>query len=398
MALVMPVEICDMIVDHVATLVDEQDYSFRDLFPHALERDTCSCLISLRLVSRNFCASASRHVFKHIIASLSSSRGDRNLLQRVAEISESKCAANVRHLEIGHDRWGSNSCSSLGQDIQDLAGLLSPSSCQLSTRDHEEPAITRDHERTAIEAVVAALRYVNLPCLEGLELFFPLAHDFGGLFPIHSTPLHIPMKDLLHGLKFLSSHLTAYTKELGQRYWKTDVLPTHAALPNDLHAAHLLRLVELAPHLEALSISSTDLLSFYAIHFSPALHLTSLCLSRVLITFDHFRALIEQCKYNLKHIELSLVQLHSGTWHAVLTQFRQLPHLIDFSINSCGYPATGPNAHLADVPPEPDAPEPLETMSSADYDGLGELKEFFNMNRTALGLDLFDRTDFRWSR
>ncbi|RAK80008.1 protease inhibitor [Aspergillus fijiensis CBS 313.89] len=412
MALVIPVEICDMIVDHVATLVDEQDYSFRDLFPHALERETRSCLISLRLVSRNFCASASRHMFKHIIASLSSSRGNRNLLQRVAEISESKYAADVHLLEVGRDRWGSNSCSSLGHDIQDLAGLLSPclarlanlrvlkfrASCQLSTRDHEEPAITRDHERTAIEAVVAALRYVNLPCLEGLELFFPLAHDFGDFFPIHSTPLHIPMKDLLHGLKFLALHLTAYTKELGQRYWKTDVLPTHAALPNDLHAAHLLRLVELAPNLQALSISSTDILPFYAIHFSPALHLTSLCLSRVLITFDHFRALIEQCKDNLKHIELSLVQLHSGTWHAVLTQFRQLPHLIDFSINSCGYPATGPNAHLADMPPEPDAPEPLETMNSADYDGLGELKEFVNTNRTALGLDPFDRTDLRWSR
>jgi hypothetical protein len=257
--------------------------------------------------------------------------------------------------------------------------------------------LTRDHEGIAIKAIITALRYVILPRLEGLELIFPIAHDFGYFFPSHSTPLHIPMEDLLRGLKYLSLYVTAYTKVLGQRYWKTPVLPAHAALPNDLHAAHLLRLVELAPNLAALRIGSTDVLPFYTVHFSPALRLTSLCLSLVLITFDHFRALIDQCKDHLKHIDLYLVQLQSGTWHTVLTQLRQLPHLIDVSINSCGYPATGPNAHLVGILPEPDNPKPLETLNFADYDGLDELREFVNANRVALGLDPFERTDPRWS-
>ncbi|RAL11844.1 protease inhibitor [Aspergillus homomorphus CBS 101889] len=394
MALVIPVEICDMIVDHVATI--EQDYSFRDFFPYALEPDIRSGLISLRLVSRNFCAAASRHLFKHIKASIGSSGRGRNPLQRFAEISRSKYAAHVCHLETGYGQWG------LGQDIQDLAGLLSPCLARLSNLRVLKfgascESLTRDHEGTAIKAIVNALRYVNLPYLEGLELYFPIAHDFGYFFPNHSTPLRIPMEDLLHGLKYLALHVTAFTKELGQRYLKTPVLPAHAALPNDLHAAHLLRLVELAPNLEALWISSTDVLPFYTIHFSPALHLTSLCLSRVLITFDHFHALIDQCKDSLKHIELSLVQLHSGTWYMVLTQLRQLPHLIDFSINSCGYPATGPNAHLVGLLPARDDPEPLETMNSADYDGLWELRDFVNASRIALGLDPFECTDLRWS-
>jgi hypothetical protein len=163
------------------------------------------------------------------------------------------------------------------------------------------------------------------------------------------------------------------------------------------HAAHLLRLVELAPNLTALQISSTDVPPFKTIHFSPALRLTSLCLVRIVITFDHFRALIDQCKDHLKHIKLFFVQLHSGTWHAVLTQLRQLPHLIDVSINSCGYPATGPNAHLVGILPEPDDPEPPETMNFVDYEGLYELREFVNANRVTLGLDPFERTDSRWS-
>ncbi|OJJ67773.1 hypothetical protein ASPBRDRAFT_134971 [Aspergillus brasiliensis CBS 101740] len=401
MALVIPIEICDMVVDHVARV--EQDYSFRDFFPYALEPDTRSKLISLRLVSRNFCAAASRHLFKHIVASVSSSVGGRNPLERFTGVSRSKYAANVRYLETGCNRWGLYPLSSLGQDIQDLAGLFSPCLARLSDlrilkfRASCE-SLTRDYEVTAIKTIVTALRYVDLSHLEGLELFFPIAHDFGYFFPNHSTPLHIPMEHLLHRLKYLALHVTAYTKQLGQRYWKTPVLPAHAALPNDLYAAHLFRLVELAPHLEALHISSTDVLPFYTIHFSPALHLTSLCLCRVLITFDHFRALMEQCKDHLKHIELSLVQLHSGTWYTALTQLRQLPHLIDFSIYSCGYPDSGPNAHLGGLLPAPDDPEPLETMSSADYDGLHKLRKFVNENRVALGLVPFDRKDSRWSR
>ncbi|RAK86762.1 protease inhibitor [Aspergillus costaricaensis CBS 115574] len=407
MALTIPVEICDMIVDHVVATVDK-DYSLRDLFPYTLDLDARPQLISLRLVSRNFCAAASPHLFKCIVAPINSSvRGSRGSLQRFAEISRSKYAAHVRHLDIGYNSWGTTSCPIISQEIQDFAGLLSPCLAQLSglrvlkLRASGESLIrelTRDNERAAIEAIVTALRFVILPHLEGLELFFPMAHDFRYFFPSQSSPLHIPMDDLLHGLKYLALHVTAYTKRLGQRYWRTPVPAAYAAFPNDLHAAHLFRLVELAPNLEALQISSTDVLPFYTVHFSPALCLTSLRLARVLITFDHFRALTGQCKDHLKHIELSLVQLHSGTWHMVLTQLRQLPRLIDVSIKSCGYPATGPNAHLRGILPEPDDPEPLETMNFEDYEGLSELRNFVNANRVALGLKPWERRDFRWSR
>ncbi|KAL3429770.1 hypothetical protein BDV09DRAFT_189831 [Aspergillus tetrazonus] len=366
MALVIPLEICDMVVDQVATV--ERDYSLCDIFPYALERSARSELMTLRLVSRNFCAAASRHLFKHIVAPTDSSIRGRNSLQRLVEISRSKYAAHVRHLETGYCRGASYRSPSLGQDIQDLAGLLSPCLANSSSE-----SLTREQEGTAIKAIVSALRYVTLPRLEGLELFFPVAHDFKCFFPSGSTSLHIPMENILRRLKYLRLRVTAYTQEREQRYWKTPVLPAHAALPNDLHAAHLLRLVELAPNLTALGIGSTDVLPFEIIRFSPALRLTSLCLVRILITFDHFRALIDQCKDHLKHIELYVC------------------------INSCGYPATGPNAHLVGILPEPDNPEPLETMNCADYEGLYELKKFVNANRVTLGLDPFESTDSRWS-
>ncbi|PYH36340.1 protease inhibitor [Aspergillus neoniger CBS 115656] len=402
MALTIPVEICDMIVDHVVATV-EKDYSLRDLFPYTLELEARPQLMSLRLVSRNFCAAASPHLFKRIVPPINSSVRGRRSLQRFAEISRSKYAAHVRHLETGYNSWGTTFCPIIGQEIQDFAGLLSPCLAQLCDlrvlkfRASSE-SLSRDREWAAIEAIVTALRFVILPHLEGLELFFPMAHDFRYFFPSLFSPLHIPMQDLLHRLKYLALHVTAYTKSLGQRYWTTPVLPAHAALPNDLHAAHLFRLVELAPNLEGLRISSTDIIPFHTIHFSPALRLTSLCLERVLITFDHIRALSGQCKDHLKHIELSLVQLHSGTWHMVLTQLRQLPHLIDFYIGSCGYPSTGPNAHLRAFLPEPDDPEPLETMNFEDDEGLSELRDFVNANRVALGLKPWERRDFRWSR
>jgi hypothetical protein len=383
----------------VATV--ERDYSLCDIFPYALKQSARSELKTLRLVSRNFCAAASSHLFKHIVAPADSSIRGRNSLQRLAEISRSKYSAHVRHLETGYCRWPSYHSTSFGQDIQDLAGLLSLCLAQLSNlrvlkfRASSE-SLTREQESTAIRAIVSTLRYVALPRLEGLELFFPVAHDFKCFFSSGSTSLHIPMENILRRLKYLGLHVTAYTQERGQRYWGTPVLPAHAALPNDLHAAHLLRLVELAPNLTALHIGSTDVLPFGIIRFSPALRLTSLRLVRILIRFDHFRALIDQCKDHLKHIELCLVQLQSGTWHAVLTQLRQLPYLIDVCINSCGYPATGPNAHLAGILPEPDDPKPLETMNFADHEGLYELKEFVNANRVTLGLDPFESTDSRW--
>ncbi|KAL3490620.1 hypothetical protein BJX62DRAFT_225751 [Aspergillus germanicus] len=384
MALVIPVKICDMVVDHIATV--EKDYSLRDIYPYALERDARPELMSLRLVSRNFCAAASRHLFKHIEAPTDSSwvRGQKPL-QSFGKLSRSKYAAHVRHLETGYDKWSSDRSGSLCQDIQDLAGLLSPCLAQLSDlrvlrfRASCE-SLTRDHEGTAIKAIVTVLRYVVLPRLEGLELFFPIAHDFGYFFPNNSTPLHIPMEDILRRLKYLALHVTAYTKEEGQRYWRIPVRHAHAALPNDLLAAHLFRLVELAPNLEALRICSTDVIPFHTIHFSPTLRLSSLCLSRVLITFDHFRALTNQCREHLKHIQFSLLT--------------QLPHLVDVSINSCGYPATGPNAGFAGILPEPDNPRALETINFADYDGLEALRQHVNANRVALGLVPFERLDY----
>jgi hypothetical protein len=67
-----------------------------------------------------------------------------------------------------------------------------------------------------------------------------------------------------------------------------------------------------------------------------------------------------------------------------------------YSISDPGYPATGPNAYHPGILPEPDNLRAFETINVADYDGLHALRQFVNVNRVALGLDLVDRTDPRW--
>ncbi|KAL4880270.1 hypothetical protein BJY04DRAFT_228584 [Aspergillus karnatakaensis] len=295
-----------MVVDYVAAPV-EKNYALRDIFPYELHAKPE--LMSLRLVSRDFCAAASRHL--------------------------SEYATHVRYLKIGPDSFGLYDGPSLGQ-VEDLAGLLSPCLAHLSDlrilRFRAScSSLTRLQEETAIETITTALRYVVLPHLEGLELFFPLTHDFRHFFPSNPTPLHIPMEDILRRLRYLALHVAAFLK-------------------------------------------SSD---------------------SVLITFDHFRALVDQCKGHLEYIKLTLMQLHSGTWQSVLTQLCQLPHLIDFYIKSCGYPATGPNAHLCDMLPEPDNPVDLETKNSADDHALEELRKFINANRVAMGRDPLERLDYR---
>jgi hypothetical protein len=76
-------------------------------------------------------------------------------------------------------------------------------------------------------------------------------------------------------------------------------------------------------------------------------------------------------------------------------QLTQLPHLVDVGIDLCGYSA-GPNAHLAGILLDPENPRALETINLADYDGLDALRKHVNANRVALGLDPFDRMDYRW--
>jgi hypothetical protein len=151
--------------------------------------------------------------------------------------------------------------------------------------------------------------------LEGLELFFLIAPDFGHFLRNHSIPLHMPMEDILCG-----SLRTPWDSDTGEPLDSPRTPPT----PSDYGLAH---------NLAALVNRSTDVIPFYTIPFSPSDHLTSLCLGQIVITLEHFRGLTDQCRKHLKHIELSLVQLHSGgTWNAVLTQLTQLPHLIDVSI------------------------------------------------------------------
>jgi hypothetical protein len=166
-------------------------------------------------------------------------------------------------------------------------------------------------------------------------------------------------------------------------------------LPNDLYADRLVDLSNGAPNLDSLSITSIDLLLLQFERFNIYTRLTSLSLTRVLLSSDYFLPLIRQSKDTLRHLQLHLLQLHQGTWDEVLSFMAQLTRLVDFSIGSCGYSSTGPNADLSALQSAPDDTVALETLNMADETAFERLRERVNTNRAAEGLRPFTNRDFR---
>ncbi|KAF4212252.1 hypothetical protein CNMCM5878_001470 [Aspergillus fumigatiaffinis] len=399
MALAIPAEVCELVISHILT-PDDFYWAPNRILPYTLEPDVRACLISLRLVSRTFCASASPQLFRHIVALAHSSTASKEPLGRLLEISQSPYSAYVRYVEVGHDNWSRCHSESHGQDVQDLAGLLSPCLARLSNLQAilfaaSSDTLSRDHATSIISAFITALHYVPIPHLEALDVSFPLAYDFEKIFPSGPIRLRVPIESILGRLKYLRLHVSAHTNEQGQRYWRTPVLPAHAALPNDLYAGRLVDLTNGAPNLDSLSITSIDLLPLQFERFNIYIRLTSLSLTRVLLSSDYFLPLIRQSKDTLRHLQLHLLQLHQGTWDEVLSFMAQLTRLVDFSIGSCGYPSTGPNADLSALQSAPDDTVALETLNIADETAFERLRERVNTNRAAEGLRPFTNRDFR---
>ncbi|GAQ08645.1 hypothetical protein ALT_5966 [Aspergillus lentulus] len=67
MALAIPAEVCELVISHILT-PDDFYWAPTRILPYTLEPDVRACLISLRLVSRTFCASAFPQLFRHIVA------------------------------------------------------------------------------------------------------------------------------------------------------------------------------------------------------------------------------------------------------------------------------------------------------------------------------------------
>lgn len=161
--------------------------------------------------------------------------------------------------------------------------------------------------------VISMLRYLPLPNLLELEVRFPITHDFGRFFPNKTNSLQTPIEDILQHLRHLELCVRAYTDSADQRHRQTPVLPEYAALPNSTYAPHLFRMVENAPNLESLILSSVNILDFDSVTFPSTLCLKSLHLGGVSISSDVLLSLVNQSAHRLKYISFWLVKLKSGT-------------------------------------------------------------------------------------
>ncbi|KAJ6035962.1 hypothetical protein N7540_000241 [Penicillium herquei] len=247
-----------------------------------------------------------------------------------------------------------------------------------------------------MHTVISILRYVPLPNLSELEVRFPITHDFGGFFPNRINSLQIPIEDILQHLRYLELCVCAYTNSADQRHWQTPVLPEYAALPNGTYTPHLFRMIENAPKLESLTLSSVNILDIDFISFPSTLCLQSLHLGGVSISSHVLLSFINLSAHKIKYISFWLVKLKSGTWQQVLLQLCKLPRLLDINIDCGGYTLTGSSSHLADrLLPSPEYRPNIETLHHLDLAALGSLQWRVNSNRIAMGLQPFPDTDYR---
>lgn len=254
------------------------------------------------------------------------------------------------------------------------------------------PDLSQEETRSYINTIVMALRYVPLPNLTGLDIQFPLCHDFGLLFPSKgSSVVQIPITNILRQLRRLKLKICIYTNGRHQRYWHPEtILPEHAALPNENHVSCLYQMLEPAVNLTSLSINSEDILNLDPANFSSSIQLRSLSLTGISISAHNLLALITQSRERLEYIFLDLVQLNSETWHKVLLEISKLPRLVNFHVESGGYSPTGSSAHLVTtIPPDPGTQPNLETYSKEDLLALAALQRVVNANRVNAGLKPF---------
>ncbi|RMJ23013.1 hypothetical protein PHISP_06127 [Aspergillus sp. HF37] len=389
----LPAEIYDCIAFHVENEGNSGAKPWKHDYRHytILDSEAQQRLRDLRLVSKAFCRSASARLFRHIITNLFCDRNTANLLA-LREISESPCNIYVRQIGFEFDGYSVHEHVPKTSNVEDVAGILSSCLARFPALKCLEfldaPNLQPELKSAYFDTVAAALRYVPLPSLTELEFTLPITHDFGRFFPSEKNSLRIPIEKVLRRLQHLGLYVSEFTnREEAQQLLFMRVLPENATYPNQAHASHLFRMVELAANLKSLAIRSTDTLDLDDIKFPFSLCLRSLDLSRVSISAHTLLSLADQCSKTIRYIDLLMVQLNAGTWEHVLSQMCNLPHLVYFTIDCSGYSTTGSSAHLKG----PENATNIET-SMLDLVAMRDLLRKVNANRIVAGLEPFPET------
>ncbi|RYO93391.1 hypothetical protein DL766_000781 [Monosporascus sp. MC13-8B] len=399
-------------------------------------REARKRLSILRLVNRPFCRSASIRLFRCVRATISGSFAstDRWPLARLRELCASpSCAPLVRRLEVGYhyfdhpgpDEWEPGSRYQLyAEDAARLLPVCLAALPNLEVLDVRGPSfpslnlraagpagsatpptssLVEEPMRMFTGAVVSALRYVPLPRLAELNLRLAVTHEFGAFFPEHTTPCRIPVDDVVRRLRHLEISISDFTERDSRVTVRDDTsLSALAGVhPNPESAALPLRLVELAAageNLESLSIRGSDILDLGALRLGDggAPRLRHLGLTRVAASAENLLRMVEPCRYSLRSVRLTRVELDAGTWRDVLSMLATFPHLCYFSVDAGGYSRSGASGHLVAPLPVRGGGGYIRSVEQADHDALGALQRHVIRNRKEAGLLPYRRRDIKY--
>ncbi|RYP08809.1 hypothetical protein DL765_008672 [Monosporascus sp. GIB2] len=396
-------------------------------------REARKRLSILRLVNRPFYRSASIRLFRCIRATISGSfvSTDRWPLARLRELCASpSCAPLVRRLEVGYryfdhpgpDEWEPGSRYRLyaedaarllpvclaalpNLEVLDVRGPSFPS-LNLGAASSAAPptsSLVVEPMRMFTDAVVSALRYVPLPRLAELNLRLAVTHEFGAFFPEHTTPCRIPVGDVMRRLRHLEISISDFTERDSRVTVRNDTsLSALAGVhPNPDSAALPLRLVELAAageNLESLSIRGSDIIDLGALRLGDGgvPRLRHLGLTRVAASAENVLRLLAPCRYSLRGVRLTHVELDAGTWRDVLSALATFPHLCYFSVDAGGYSRSGASGHLAAPLPVRGGGGYIRSVEQADHDALGALQLHVIRNRKEAGLLPYRKQDLKY--
>ncbi|KAM0421427.1 hypothetical protein ACHAPT_010781 [Fusarium lateritium] len=180
--------------------------------------------------------------------------------------------------------------------------------------------------------MATAMRRSRLDKLDEVDLWLPIAFDFGHFLDDEdATGDCESTESLFKRLSYLDLHYVHSTEE-GQG------IEFRAHHTNKTYDKYVRQLLSLAPNLRTLWVEGpADYLFLNHSAFSASLRLKSLDLDSLSIGADDFSAVVRQSADTLEKLVMRGIYLTSGTWEEILVTMSELPLLVDFFIETCGY-------------------------------------------------------------
>ncbi|KAK8108157.1 uncharacterized protein PG998_010170 [Apiospora kogelbergensis] len=375
--MLLPVELIGMITSYAGSFsYDERIFVFhshrKTTGTGERERET---LASLRLVNQTFCRDATPLLFKHIFATSRNGwcNGWRNGLTRLYHISDSPLARYVEHIDIGSASHPDN--VTIGtQYANGFDDLLFQCLVRLPNLRSLDFAGGRFYSSFSNDSLVYSLRnyllYIDSPALRELDIACPSSDSSGA--------------SGIWGSRCRAGRRRGRAPDTEKKHGSTI---TPICPPNPRYFEYMTGLLELAENLQSLALRSTEALNIGELTVPGSWHLRSLSLTRISFSAEKIGALVHQSYGCLESIELLECELTAGsTWEGVLGRLCELPRLISFQMQQCGYATTDDSIGPAlDYILKRDD-QPIETYHVEDQAALGRLKFHVNANRVASGL------------